>query len=101
MLLPEKSLAESGPLVVALLFFLAAASWADPLRQELVLGNYNDAAEVKSLLMTLVPGVQLEIEDGDHFLVASSKEMVEQCLELIRQLNLRLWLPRDLRPVFC
>lgn len=63
---------------------------ADPLRQELDLGNCNDAAGVKSLLMTLVPGVQLEIEDGDLFLVVGSKEMVEQCLELIRQLNLPL-----------
>lgn len=73
--------------VGALLFLLIPATWAEPLRQELDVGEYGDVAEVKSMLEMLVPELKLEVEDDHLVLISGSKEMVEQCLELIRQLN--------------
>ena len=69
-----------------LALFVATAIWAEPIREEFDVGD-TDPNELMALLQTLVPEIKLEAEGGKLILISGSREIIEQGLELLRQLD--------------
>ncbi|MBS2039862.1 hypothetical protein JST97_33060 [bacterium] len=67
--------------------FLLATSWAEPVREQYVVHEYEDVDEISSLLESLVPGLKLEAAGRSLTLTAISRESMEQALELLHQLD--------------